>query len=37
LWTSNHVSDYSGLQYRQYLLQKIFALFSHQVGYSFLY
>jgi hypothetical protein len=30
-WTSNHVSDFSGLQFRQYLLQQIFATLSLQV------
>lgn len=34
-WTSNHVSDFSGLQFRQYILQQIFATLSLQVNYCF--
>ncbi|CAB3388512.1 Hypothetical predicted protein [Cloeon dipterum] len=29
-WTSNHVSDYSGLQYRQYVMQTVFSTFRHE-------
>ncbi|XP_059487431.1 protein prenyltransferase alpha subunit repeat-containing protein 1 [Neocloeon triangulifer] len=29
-WTSNHVSDFSGLQYRQFIMQKIFESFSYE-------
>jgi protein prenyltransferase alpha subunit repeat containing protein 1 len=35
-WTSSHVSDYSGLQYRQYLLQRIFSTFTHQVYHNYI-